>query len=111
MARYEDLEECTDKEAKAYEKKVNKAFPKNAKQSLDALIRQIKQLYVLTEEEIEHDEFIGNIVGYLVNIHPALTMQAMIQHWYEDAGLNARISQMEAVYDDTTERTAKVFRH
>ena len=80
MARYEDLEECTDKEAKAYEKKVNKAFPKNAKQSLDSLIRQIKQLYVLTEEEIEHDEFIGNIVGYLVNIHPALTMQAMIQH-------------------------------
>ena len=101
MARYEDLEECTDKASKAYDKKINKAFPKNAKQSLDSLILQIKQLYVLSDDEIEHDEFIGNIVSLLKDIHPALTMPAMIQHWYEDAGLNAHVSQIEAHFVET----------
>ena len=101
MARYEDLEMCTGKSAKAYDKKIEKAFPKSKQKTLDDLITQLKQMYVLSDDEIEHDEFIGNIVSMLADIHPALTMQAMIQHWYEDAGLNARISQMEAVYDDT----------
>ena len=103
MARYEDLEKCTDKSSKAYDKKIEKAFPKSKQKTLDDLITQLKQMYVLSDDEIEHDEFIGNIVSMLADIHPALTMQAMIQHWYEDAGLNARISQIEAVDDDTIE--------
>jgi hypothetical protein len=83
------------------DKEIEKAFPKSKQKKLDDLITQLKQMHVLSDDEIEHDEFIGNIVSLLQDIHPALTMPAMIQHWYEDAGLNAHISQIEAVDDDT----------
>jgi hypothetical protein len=84
-----------------YEKAIKKAFPKSKQKRLDELVTQLKQLYILSDDEITHDEFIDNILTMLKDIHPALTMSNLIQYHYNDAGLNAHVSQIEAHFVET----------
>jgi proline dehydrogenase len=86
-----------------YDKAMKGAFPKSksSQNNLDDLVTQLKQLYILSNDEIAHDEFIYNIMIMLEDIHPALTMSNLIQHRYNDAGLNAHVSQIEAHFVET----------
>jgi acyl-CoA reductase-like NAD-dependent aldehyde dehydrogenase len=86
---------------KAYYKAIKKAFPKWAQNTLDDLVTQLAQLYILSNDEIANDEFIDNILTLLEDMHSALTMSNLIQYRYNDAGLNAHVSQIEAHFVET----------